>query len=509
MHRLLIVDDEKNIRLGIQAMINREFPDQFSTTVAMDGQGALEITKNNPIDIMITDIKMPRMDGIMLIQHLQELEQKPSLIILSGFDDFEYARAAINYKVNDYLLKPINRTELFQSLTKVVKELEFKNESENQRLNEYRTSQLNYLLLNPNIEKDEIKKICEELQIQEYEKGYYVGIVENKRGVEDVEYLFQLRKQCRTEASQMISFYDKNKHLVVMIPAGPLFENIKLFFQENKYDQFSFAVSEKLMEIKQLKVGYEQASQAHKYRFLFPRKQVLLYDDVKRKPKNPQLPVATINKISNMLGTERERELKLTLLELFDFDEIASFDITYMESLSELMNANVFDSFFNKLGNESIEIFRLYNYVGDLYHFQDFHDYYYAVEDLIMRLHEYVKQIKSVYSEQKYMEKAIQYIEENYYKDLNLAVVSNYVSLNYSYFSHSFKEYTGHNFVDYLKKVRIREAKKLLVNTDHKVFEISDMVGYKNPKQFARVFRELEGISPKEYREQTESNVSL
>nr|WP_285848113.1 MULTISPECIES: AraC family transcriptional regulator [unclassified Mesobacillus] len=99
------------------------------------------------------------------------------------------------------------------------------------------------------------------------------------------------------------------------------------------------------------------------------------------------------------------------------------------------------------------------------------------------------------------MDRAIAYIRENYHKDLNLAVVANYISLNYSYFSHMFKEYIGQNFVDYLKMVRVENAKKLLKETDFKILEISEMVGYKNPKQFARVFREAEGISPKEYRE--------
>jgi two-component system response regulator YesN len=82
-----------------------------------------------------------------------------------------------------------------------------------------------------------------------------------------------------------------------------------------------------------------------------------------------------------------------------------------------------------------------------------------------------------------------------------MAMVSNYVSLNYSYFSQIFKEYIGLNFVDYLKKIRIEEAKKLLEDNDYKIYEVGEKVGYKNSKQFAKIFKEIEGISPIEYRQ--------
>lgn len=98
------------------------------------------------------------------------------------------------------------------------------------------------------------------------------------------------------------------------------------------------------------------------------------------------------------------------------------------------------------------------------------------------------------------MKRAVQYIHENFNRDINMAMVSNYVSLNYSYFSQAFKEYTGYNFVDYLKKIRIEKAKELLENFDYKIYEVGEMVGYKNSKQFAKTFREMEGISPIEYR---------
>ncbi|MBM7604189.1 two-component system response regulator YesN [Metabacillus crassostreae] len=504
MYKLLIVDDEKNIRLGIQAMINREFTDLFSTLVASDGQDALNMMKDNEIDILITDIKMPGMNGIALIQHIKEDGKNPALIILSGYDDFEYAREAIKWKVKDYLLKPINRKELFQTLTKVVEEIESDTKIEYGHHDDYRATQLNNILLNPKIGEEEIESNCRKVNITEFPNGYYIGLIKSKTAVGGKECHNSIKhiieKQYCDDIKRFIIFCDKDENVVLISPTTEVFDCLKDTFAEEKYIKYLLSVSEKQNELKNIKVAYNQALIACKYHFLFPRSSLIFFENISSKPADEEIPINTIHKISNMIGTDREKELKVSLLTIFDFEKISQLSISYMESLSEDFNSNVFDYYFNKLGKESFEIFKFYKDVGNIYNYENFFEYFNVVEELVMKLHEYVKQIKSVYSEQKYMEKALGYINENYNKDLNLAVVSNYISLNYSYFSHTFKEYTGLNFVDYLKKIRINEAKKLLVETELKVLEISEMVGYKNPKQFTRVFREIEGVSPKEFR---------
>jgi YesN/AraC family two-component response regulator len=95
---------------------------------------------------------------------------------------------------------------------------------------------------------------------------------------------------------------------------------------------------------------------------------------------------------------------------------------------------------------------------------------------------------------------AIDYIKKNYSKDVNMAVVSNYISMNYSLFSAEFKNYTGTNFVNYVKDIRMAEAKRLLSETDLKVTEISQQVGYDNEKHFMKSFKGYVGVSPSEYR---------
>ena len=94
------------------------------------------------------------------------------------------------------------------------------------------------------------------------------------------------------------------------------------------------------------------------------------------------------------------------------------------------------------------------------------------------------------------MQRAVDYIRQNYRKPIDMAEVSNHVSMNYSMFSYAFKQYTGQNFVNYLKELRVQEAKRLLARTDMRVIDISRRVGYENEKHFMKTFKSLCGVSP-------------
>ncbi|OHR67063.1 hypothetical protein HMPREF3291_11780 [Bacillus sp. HMSC76G11] len=491
MYKLLIADDESNIRRGIQAMIEREFSGEIETLLAGDGLEASERLNNEKIDILVTDIKMPRMNGVELIQSLQEKDQIPVLIILSGYDDFEYTKAAIKCRVKDYLLKPVNRHELFQTIRSTLDDFK-KTETITQReLEEVQSSQLQYILLNPLITEEQIKEICGKIQLDLSSESYYTGVIDSKNGIEIV------KKHLEKSDMKSYCFLDQKERAVILSEDKNIFP-----FLKEQLGSVSIGFSEGKTDFRHLKASYLEAAEAVKYGFLYPRNQLIHYNDIQFREENVLPPIEEIKKIKNMLGTVREQEIKSLLLKILDYEKITTYSISYLEEVNREMNRLIFDSFFARFGEESAETFKRISKTGCLYSFRDFYHYLHETQNLLMRLHEYMKQTKSISSEQNHLEQAMQFIQENYYKDLNLAVVSNHISLNYSYFSHVFKESTGQNFVDYLKQIRILNSKKWLRESDLKVFEISEKVGYKNPKQFARVFREIEGISPKEFREQ-------
>ncbi|MGP4070863.1 response regulator transcription factor [Halobacillus sp. B29] len=502
MIKILVVDDERMIRLGIKAMLERKFA-ECDIQVASDGIEALDICKANEVDIVITDIKMPRMDGIQLIEHLQDMESKPLIIILSGYDDFTYTKQAIKFQVMDYLLKPVVRNELFNVITSAKDKLDERTALQNEK-HEYLTNQLNYMLLNPTINEERVEEIVQNLQLHPYSDGFYAGIFHfkgKKRTLVKNELFHLIRKQIRHVDDHSLCFIDMNGNLVVFT------ENIEGIYLAAKDDSeaashLCVAISQKESLMGKLKEAYKQANEALAYTFLFPNQLIFTYEQVKAKKESSiRKEEQVLQRIFNMLGTDRQNEIRSSILELFNIEALKNYTIAYMEALSKAINRILFDQVFNQIGIESIEILKLYDKVGDMSNFDNIYDYFHAVEELTMHLHKYLKDMKTVYTGDNVMEKAIAFIHQNAHKDLNMAVVSNHISLNYTYFSHLFKEYTGENFVDYIKKVRIQKAKDLLTNRDNKIFEVSEAVGFSNSKQFSRVFRDIEGISPKEYRE--------
>ena len=158
MRTVLIVDDEKNIRMGLKSIIERGYPGRYELLFAGDGEEALGVIRGRAVEIVITDIRMPGMDGLALIGELARRESRPIVMILSGHDDFHYAREAMQHEVKEYLLKPIVRDELFAALQRAERDLERKT-ALSERLGELRlyreellASQLNYIFLHPTME---------------------------------------------------------------------------------------------------------------------------------------------------------------------------------------------------------------------------------------------------------------------------------------------------------------------------------------------------------------------
>lgn len=501
MITILVVDDERMIRLGIKAMLERRFTD-FDVLVASDGVDALEVLKVTDVNIVITDIKMPRMDGIKLIEQMQQTEKTPLFIILSGYDDFSYAKKAIKYQVMDYILKPVNRNELFNIIDRAKEKIDAEL-ALTKDMDEYRNNQLSYMLINPRIKEEEVKEIFQNLILYNYPNGFYVGIFHFKNEneiIQNKELVRDFKKRMTGNNDHTFFFLDGGGKLTVLSEEIGVFYQVLEEYNSNTHCALSVAISKKHTVTRKFKEAYEQANEALAYKFFYPNQNVFTFEQVEKKKAEIELEEKSLQKIYNMLGTDRNNEIRSTLLNVFNIEELKNYKLTYVYALSDAINKIIFDQAFRHLGKESIEIFQQYDKVGDINNFESINDYFYAVEYLTMHLHEFIKEMKIVYSEGS-MEKAKAFIHENAHKDLNMAVVSNHISLNYSYFSHTFKEYTGENFVDYLKKVRIKKSKKLLSDFDNKIFEVSELVGFKSPKQFSRVFRDIEGVSPKEFRE--------
>ena len=123
MYRILIVDDEKIERNGIKFLLKRAGI-ECEIAEAANGKDALEYIKNNEIDILLTDVKMPFMDGIELIENVVGLKRNIKYVIFSGCSEFDYARQAVRLGVSDYIIKPVDPNEFENTMNKEINELE-------------------------------------------------------------------------------------------------------------------------------------------------------------------------------------------------------------------------------------------------------------------------------------------------------------------------------------------------------------------------------------------------
>jgi len=510
MRTLLIADDERNIRLGLKAMIEREYPGQYKIHLASDGQQALEEYGNRPADIVLTDIRMPNMDGIVLIKRLAELPGNPVVLILSGYDDFQYAKEAIKYKVKEYLLKPIVREDLFAALGAAEDEIA-ERESIRDRLqatDQYRKgmrdSTLRHIWARSDIVADEVETLAEEAGLREFEPSYYIGLLDcsghQRHLIKGIEFL-----SANGHEGDYVSLEDKDGRLAVLTSREELLLGLTRAIASSSGGPGTFVVgiSGKGSTIAELRVKYEEAQHALKYRLLFDVSDeiVLRFDQFKQRDRAYPVPEEKIDKLANMMGTDREQEIKSLFMELFSAKALAAADVGYFEAVSRLLNERIFDQVFRTYGEASVEIIKVYKTAGSLYNFVHIQDYIRSAQGLLISLNDYIRHLRSAHVDQKDMARALEYIQANYDKELSMTMVSNHVSLNYSYFSQAFKDYAGQSFVQYLKKLRIEKAKELLETTELRVLEIGDRVGFENTKHFNRVFREMVGISPLEYRQ--------
>ncbi|WP_217556767.1 response regulator [Paenibacillus sp. GbtcB18] len=520
MRKLLIVDDEKNIRLGVSSMIRREFAGTYEIELASDGEEALQIVRQGGVHIVITDIRMPGMDGITLLRELQTLPAKPLVFILSGHDDFAYAKEAIRNGVKGYLLKPIVREELYEALRQAEKELDrqlARQEAQpgkfpagSGELESFHSSQLNYILMHPEMEAAEIRQRLATVGFTDSGSVWRLGLLrfppdlrprELDEGLARLERLIPPDLQPLLNSASTFVFMDKDRSLVLLAPGEGVPRLLRAAVPAGGRPLLRGGVSREKSDAALFKEAYREALRALRSTFIASAGgSVQLAEELEEKRDRGEIPREHIRQISNKLGTGRLGEIKALLAHVLDARTAREEGIAYVEAVSSLLNKDVFDQVFHTYGEQSVEILRIYKKAGTIDNFEHYHEYADCAERLVELLDEYVGRMKQVHVDHIEIKRAVKYMEENYARDLNMAMVSNYVSLNYTYFSKIFKEYTGDNFVGYLKKIRISRAKELLESSHSKVYEIAEQVGFENTKLFTRVFKEKEGITPQEYR---------
>lgn len=466
MNTILIAEDEKFIRKGLVTMVRRSGVPVETILEARDGEEALELLRQNRVDLLITDIRMPKMDGIELVSQLGELDHQPMVLVISGYDDFSYAVAMLRSGAFDYLLKPVERERLFEALEKL--EGQYRQKQDQQREQGQRFLRtLRHLMLEQDTSSSEWREQVQRCR-DSFFPGPYVGFCAGDCPRPLPEGGFRLH------AVGAVFLYavprEGAEELAALLPApvgrsgvhtGP--ESLHLCYrQAHAAWQRSFFTGEPCGELP---------------------------------PQGFQRLAVTVEQLTGLAGLSRGQEIVQLLSGEgvraargeVDPEEVAGLCARFAQRLGK-----DYSQFMGE-GEEPRRFAALWDFPGWTQYLDDLGQW---LDGFCGR----TAQEFADYENKQKIRQAAQYIQQHFTEPLSMTVVSNHVSMNYTLFSLLFKQYTGVNFSGYLQELRINEAKRLLEETDWRVNEICRRAGFSDDKHFLKVFKAAVGFSPTEYR---------
>ncbi|MGN0280442.1 MAG: response regulator [Lachnospiraceae bacterium] len=535
MLKIFLVEDESIVREGLRDNIPWQQYGYKFVGEASDGEMALPMIQKTQPDVLLTDIKMPFMDGLSLSRIVHQEFPDMKIIIISGYDDFEYARQAISVGVEQYLLKPITRA----SLQKVLTELKVKIESEQEQKNyqekfqnetrEYEQfSRTNFFMkvFEGRMPVQEIYEEAAKLSLRLNAPCYNLmmfSLLEKREGANagfESEEFARKREELLhyfVRYPEFIVFrWNINTYGVLMQGsaaqmqemADRCLENVERICQpvEDIFDWYA-AVGEPVERLSMLAECYSNVNHYFAYRFLVPNEHIFT-----REVTDSYMPREEGGKIGDIDCSKVDQELIKDFLLKGSRDEIADFVDSYLLSIQEALKSRLFQnylvfhihfvtmSYVEEIGCDKKEFLEL---LGE----EQIQEVNLTLEELspyIQNILEKAMELRDRESDnqsKKVLKKALEYIEENYAQEsLSLNTVSGAVNVSPGYFSAIFSQAMETTFIEYVTQKRMEKAKKLLRQTEKHSGEIALEVGYKDPHYFSFVFKKTQGCTPREYR---------
>ncbi|GGD72352.1 DNA-binding response regulator [Paenibacillus nasutitermitis] len=527
----MIADDEELLRTGLTKMIERMELPVVVVGTASDGLQALDMIAVHEPHVLLTDIRMPNMDGLELIENLAKNQHHIRTIILSGYDDFDYARKALRSGCSDYLVKPPIFTELSELLHSIYLEfsLELEKLIEESKKNEIlhrsqvllKTDFLRTLLVKKN--NVSTKRWIEQgdrLGINLGSDTYAVAILRSEKRFERTQKYstadWELFKYaCLNITGEIVdgalSFYDEQEQLVILLPNRYSFEESCEKLQETRmnlshYLHLSFSVAlSASYPFHAIAEAYVEANRLLSVRLL-REKSVLVTSKELIHYVNEDV-THHLKQLGELQDSDSLSEIQMKLNHWLETVKIAAYTPQALEKLKQELRVALL-TLTQKPPMKQIEHesgFFSSQWLEQLGHADSYSDQLEPIHQMIEQL---ARQQKAGPHQNQTVEKATAYIQKYYNRSINLVSISEHVHMNPAYFSVMFKKKSGIGVIEFLTEVRMEKAKKLLVETELKTYQIAELVGYNDPAYFSNIFKRQCGITPHEYRNTAAINVT-
>lgn len=499
MYTVLIADDESNIREGLKHIIDWESLGFLICGETANGEDTLHFILEQSPQLVLLDIRMPKMYGTDIIRIAREKGYKGRFIILSGYSDFAYAQTAIRYGASFYLTKPIDEDELLQSITKIKEALEadslLKSKTREITLHEIVTGEYHAL---PPSEKEarELTLSADSYQIVIYEKYDENSCDENFSFAE-------LLKIANKENHEFEHIIENDKDVILLKGSFALHKYKELLNRcESSPSPFFLAYGRPVTALDEISFSYQDAVSLISRRFFCMQgQQTLGYEELPDVHKHSL-------EITNSLLTKYSEQLTgyllafnrpmvaetLSGLEEYLYqvkDSIASVKLFLTDLyllIKEKINHTYQNSTISFPANAAV-----ISHIGSCC----------QLYEIILYISEMTEQILKDTgnpSRDTVMDDIIYYINHNYEKNLRLEGIAPLFGYNSAYLGKIFNRHLGESFNSYVDRKRIERSMELLKEKNRKVYEISEQVGYKNVDYFHKKFKKHTGMSPAEYR---------
>ena len=533
MYKILLVDDEILVRDAIRENIDWKGLDCELVGDCENGRQAAEFVENNEVDIVLTDICMPYMDGMELSEFLHDNYPDILIVIFSGFGEFEYAKKAIRYNVSEYMLKPVTAMELTKVIRKMKEKLDSrrkeqrKMESLTQTSKDYhrnvdviRSKALETLVnctRDVQISLQELQKLgisfeCSSFRVAVFDMDTYSEL-----------YQVDMNKQ---QESALMSFvlFNVSNEIVGREKAGIAYQEgsnrICVIFTGNRSREFAekihgicHEIQEKVKEVigietsigigswvrspQELIYSYNLARKAIGYRYLLGGN--LLFDMEEKKTDNSINLIKELETLTDGIKAGNRQQVTETLDQIEEKIKGAlvekSYACIYLQQVIRAIG-NTCQSLSDEPEKIMTQREKLLKAVSQAKSFEKAAE---LVKEYAGNVFDSLQELNSSSSQRQGI-LAMDYIQNNYMDpNLSLNSICSYLNISTSYFSTIFKEMTGETFIEVLTRTRMEKAKELLENTTMKNYEIAEKVGFSDSHYFGISFKKITGKTPTEY----------
>lgn len=502
MYKVLIAEDEDIILEGIKRIIDWDELGLKVVWLAHNGQEALQMIKEESVDIIITDINMPVMSGLELLSQVRSSDNRTRFIILSGYDDFSYAQKAIPLTVENYILKPINEEKLFEVLNQTVHKLASIDNKSKYTLTA--RQKLLSILTNPFEENNENLSI--ECGIQIEKKFAVIANVKLKprEREEDIEKMIDFLEELREELELQLLVYDKDEFIIIHQSnqldcdvAKSIMEQVQYQIEVNFEIPTFITISTVFEGLHGISEAFQETKRLQKYLIIAGYGNSI----DRRYCSGRQMKEINVddNLINKLILAKDRAGISQYIDELFrnniDKEKMTSDAVYHLAIKLAISLQRVISEF--QLSQHQIK--NLVEVIEELFQADNLSDIksFFLIET--MEIMDCIKIGDSQYT--PVVKQILSDLEKSYQEEINLKVLAQKYCMNTSYLGQIFQKEVGVSFSQYVTNRKNSKAKYLILNTNMKINDIAKEVGYPDVSYFYRKFKLAYGTSPASLRE--------